>query len=240
MPFTAAHPAIVLPFLRIRKGYISATALIIGSISPDFEYFLKMKVRGVHSHTIAGLFYFDLPVTVGLAFIFHTIVKNNLIRNLPSAMQQKYDPLLQFNFVHHFKHHYIAFFIFAINGSASHIFWDSFTHEYGYFAQELTAIKDSRVAIGDTHFPMFFFLQHLSTLVGLLAIAAYVFAMKKHDVKTRRLNIQYWILISGIMIFVVFLRFLIRSDDTGFGNIVVTLIAGCCVGLIVMGFKKYE
>ncbi|SEF46838.1 protein of unknown function [Flavobacterium urumqiense] len=42
MPFTFSHPAIILPFLKNKK--LSATALIIGSMSPDFEYFFRMKM----------------------------------------------------------------------------------------------------------------------------------------------------------------------------------------------------
>jgi hypothetical protein len=39
MPFTLSHQPFFLPFLKIKK--LSATALIIGSMSPDFEYFLE-------------------------------------------------------------------------------------------------------------------------------------------------------------------------------------------------------
>jgi len=43
MPFTFSHPAIVLPLATLRRQWISATGLIIGSITPDFEYFIRMK-----------------------------------------------------------------------------------------------------------------------------------------------------------------------------------------------------
>jgi hypothetical protein len=70
MPFTPAHPAIVLPLIRSR--YFSATGLIIGSLSPDFEYFFKMSVDSIYSHSKVGLFYFDLPVTIVLALLFQS------------------------------------------------------------------------------------------------------------------------------------------------------------------------
>ena len=56
MPFTPAHPAIVLPLIRSR--YFSATGLIIGSLSPDFEYFFKMSVDSIYSHSKGGIILF--------------------------------------------------------------------------------------------------------------------------------------------------------------------------------------
>ena len=51
MPFTFAHPAIVLPFYKKPK-FFSMTTLIIGSMSPDFEYFLRVKIKSDMSHTL--------------------------------------------------------------------------------------------------------------------------------------------------------------------------------------------
>ena len=79
MPFTAAHPAIVLPLIKRNPRMVSATGLIAGSLAPDFEYFLKLSVNGVHGHTLWGLIYFDIPVAAFLAVLFHALVKNNLI-----------------------------------------------------------------------------------------------------------------------------------------------------------------
>ncbi len=49
MPFTFSHPAIVLPFLK--KKHFSATALVVGTMSPDLEYFFRMKIQSEISHT---------------------------------------------------------------------------------------------------------------------------------------------------------------------------------------------
>ncbi len=71
MPFTFSHPAIVLPFGLIGQRYFSMTALIIGSMTPDFEYFLRLRVRSDFSHTLFGVFWFDLPLGIVLCFVFH-------------------------------------------------------------------------------------------------------------------------------------------------------------------------
>lgn len=59
MPFTFSHPAIVLPLTSLPKRCISVTGFVIGSLTPDFEYFIRMKVKSEYSHTISGLFWFD-------------------------------------------------------------------------------------------------------------------------------------------------------------------------------------
>src|SRR5690242_2559034 len=107
MPFTPAHPAIVLPLLR--KRWVSATGLVIGSLSPDFEYFFKVSVESQHSHTLAGLFYFDLPVTLLLALLFHEVVKRNLIHNLPTFFQRRLQDLLHLDFRKFLATHWLIF-----------------------------------------------------------------------------------------------------------------------------------
>ena len=107
MPFTPAHPAIILPLIRWR--YFSATGLIVGSLSPDFEYFFKMSVDSIHSHSRMGLFYFDLPVTIVLALLFHQLVKVNLIGNLPAFLQKRFQDTLHFNFLKYLKRNWWIF-----------------------------------------------------------------------------------------------------------------------------------
>ena len=77
MPFTFSHPAIVLPFLKTKK--LSATGLIVGSMCPDFEYFIRMKVQSSISHTFLGLIVFNLPIGLLATFLFHEIIKNSLL-----------------------------------------------------------------------------------------------------------------------------------------------------------------
>ncbi len=43
MSFTFVHPVAVLPFCKKNHKYVDNTALIIGSMAPDFEYFIHFK-----------------------------------------------------------------------------------------------------------------------------------------------------------------------------------------------------
>ena len=83
MPFTLAHPAIVLPLKYLPKKWISMTGLIAGSVMPDFESLLRMYSDKQLTHSWPGFFYFGLPLGILLTFLFHNIVRNPLIVNFP-------------------------------------------------------------------------------------------------------------------------------------------------------------
>ena len=97
MPFTFSHIAAVLPLLRNRKIRWSTTGLVLCSITPDFEKFLRLSAHNDHSHSWASLFYFSCPMALGLAFLFHGVVRNPLIAHLPRALRQRLARFQRFN-----------------------------------------------------------------------------------------------------------------------------------------------
>ena len=143
MPFTFSHPAIVLPLTFLPRQWFSLTGLVIGSLTPDFEYFLRMRIKSNYSHTIDGLFWFDLPLGLLLALIFHNIVRDSLFDNFPSILKSRFLAFRQFDWNDHFKRKWFVVAISILIGAASHIFWDSFTHDHGYFVQTIPALQNS-------------------------------------------------------------------------------------------------
>ena len=240
MPFTPAHPALVLPLLRSR--YFSATGLIIGSMSPDFEYFFKMSVNGIHSHTKAGLLYFDLPVTIILSLIFHQFVKMNLIGNSPVFIQKRFQDTLQFNFLSYLKTNWGIFLISAMLGAASHIFWDSFTHNNRFFVRQFSEFyRNTSVPFDGANYPLWYVLQQISTTIGLTAVVFYI--ILKRPIQDRELlapKISYWLLVFAIGIVVLRLRFFIHYSDYNLGNVVVTSITGLMIGVVCCGFINFK
>ena|ERR1035437_3493274 len=82
MPFTFSHPALVLPIAYFPRKFYSLTGLVVGSMIPDFEYFLRMSTEGKYGHTLPGILWFDLPLALLVALIYHQVVRNLLIDNL--------------------------------------------------------------------------------------------------------------------------------------------------------------
>jgi hypothetical protein len=86
MPLTfLSHQAVVLPIKIRAPQRSSGTALVLGSISPDVEYFLNGYPIGTVGHTWTGLFTFCVPVTLALYWVVTRIIAEPLAAHLPEG-----------------------------------------------------------------------------------------------------------------------------------------------------------
>jgi len=238
MPFTFSHPAIILPFAKIRSAYISASCLVVGSMTPDFQYLLQMKLKGKIMHTWHGAFLVGLPVALFLVLIFHLIVKRPLLDNLPAYFQNRLSDLYHLDFLVEFRRNFFPYLLCLQFGVLSHVFWDSFTHANAYFVDhmEFLSWKVEYTILPDR--PFFRYLQHISTLVGAIAIVWYFHTMPQKRDNLKPLNYRYWLVLVGSMV----LAFAIRwtFGFTFFGDVVVSLMSSFIIGLIVAGIVFYS
>ncbi|MES2545491.1 MAG: DUF4184 family protein [Bacteroidota bacterium] len=216
MPFTFSHPAIVLPLLK--KYKLSATGLIIGSMSPDFEYFIRMKVQSNISHTLLGLILFNIPAGFLVALLVHEIIKKPLIENLPSFFQDRLVILKNINWIDYLKFNFGYVIISILIGAFSHIFWDGFTHESGYLAEKIPFLQNEIMKI-----PFYKILQHLSSLIGMIFILIYIYKLPHKNKQITRSIYKYWILVSIFILLFMLLRFSFGLKQIG--NIIVSLIS---------------
>jgi hypothetical protein len=239
MPFTPAHAALVLPVLK--KRFLSATALIMGSVSPDFEYFLRADVYGNHGHTLAGIFYFDVPVTIVLGLLFHHVVKQSFMANLPEALQHRLVPLSQVNFKQNVLKQPIIVVVSAVIGAASHIFWDAFTHHDGYFASRISFYDKVTIPFMGVNYPFFYAAQNASTFAGLAVIAFYVFRMPRIHTRTPKPSLIYWIFLLVLAVLFFSIRFWLWPKPILLGVGVVTAISALCLAVVVLGLvSKFQ
>ena len=238
MPFTVAHSAAVLPF--INRKFFSATALVAGSMAPDFEYFFRMDVNDKYSHTIGGLFYFDVPVAIVIAFIFHSTVKKRLLQNLPHDLSARFVDTENFNFNEALRKRFWIIALSSLLGAATHIFWDSFTHNDAYFAQTLPIYKGTFLPLFGVQWPLFYVLQQISTAIGLLIILIFIWRKPVRDSKLTPSDKPwlYWLSVFVIASLVAGIRFLVSPGELNPGNFIVTLVSGFCLGLIISGLRK--
>ncbi len=235
MPFTFSHPAIILPLQRIHKQWFSLTSLVIGSLTPDFEYFLRMEIKGEIGHTLYGLFLFCLPVGIVLTFIFHNIVRNTLFDNLPLFFKERFVIFKKFNWNNYFKQNWFVVISSIIIGAFSHLFWDAFTHYDGFFVALVPLLK-SDISILDKQIPVFKILQHLSTLIGAVIIFFTIYKLPLHKTEKQPMILKYWLYILIIAITIVILRFAYGLKLAAYGNVIVTIISAIMIGLILTPF----
>lgn len=228
MPFTLSHSALVLPFLKNKK--LSATALIVGSMSPDFEYFFRMRMQSEISHTFWGIFLIDFPLGLIVMFAFHEIIKKPLIANLPPFLQQRLRELKQFDWVAYFKSNVVVVLTSFFLGTVSHILWDSFTHWDGYFVQRLPFFNVEIYTI-----PIYKIAQHLSSIVGLLLICFYILNLPVDNQEIRKINLNYWTITVIFSIALISLRFYFGSELNQIGNAIVSIITPIAIAFALSG-----
>jgi len=198
-------------------------------------------VSSQYSHTLFGLLYFDIPVTIVLSFLFHEVVKRNLIRNLPSFFQLRFQPLLDVDFKKQMKEHFWVVIISAGVGAFTHIFWDAFTHNDGFFAQRISFYKHIVIPFDGVRYPLFYGLQQISTFVGLTIVLFYILLMRPNkNVSVYYPTFFYWLLVLIIAGGVLYLRFFFDSQSMDLGNFVVSSISAILVAILVCGFIKFK
>ena len=232
MPFTFSHPAIILPLTYLPRKWFSLTGLVIGSLTPDFEYFLRMRIKSNYSHTIDGLFWFDLPLGLLLTFIFHNIVRDSLFDNLPPFLKSRFSTFKQLDWNRHIKQNWIVVTISIVIGAASHIFWDSFTHDHGYFVQTIPVLQNSVDFLG-RQIPILKIWQHSSTLLGGLVIAFAIYKLPTNKTEKENINLKYYTILAGLTLTIIAVRLLNGLDPKQYGNVIVTVISAGLISLTI-------
>jgi hypothetical protein len=235
MPFTFAHPAIVLPATYLPKKYYSLSALIIGSMTPDFEYFIRMRDYSKYSHTWSGAIWFDLPLGLILLFLYHNLVRNTMIEHLPFGLNARFSAFEKLNWNKYFRKNVLVVIISLFVGIASHIFWDSFTHDWGYFTNNIPELKNN-MRIFDYEITGAGFVQDASSVVGSIIMLIYIFRMPKGNYTRRKKIFNFWILVGLMMVSIVNFR-LYFGPLRGYQliyDLAVTVISGFFIGIIVV------
>jgi hypothetical protein len=233
MPFTFSHPALILPLIRLPKRWVSATGLVVGSIIPDFEKFLKMNDGNTYSHTIPGMFWFDLPLGLLLSFVFHLIVRDPLIDNLPQFLRARFNPAIAFNWMAHFRQYYLTIICSLLLGTASHIVWDSFTH-YQTRTERVMQVPAEKAANLEEYW-LYYLLDLVSSLVGGIVVLRFILKLPSDKSFSGRFEeIQiFWSSVCITALTAILLRTALGPRLEHHYDLAIVVIAAGMAGLIV-------
>jgi Domain of unknown function (DUF4184) len=170
MPFTVSHAAAVLPFRRLNLVW---SAVVIGTMAPDFPYIIgNPDYRGI-GHHFPGLIEFTIPASILALWIFHNIIKRPIAGLLPIGMQLRLqNELRPFSFGGPSR--FMTILASILFGIATHLIWDSVTHS------ETWAYYHLRWLRGWTHVPFIGIMpvtsamQYGSSVVGLFVLAIWI------------------------------------------------------------------
>lgn len=240
MPFTGAHPAIIIPLKKYFSRWFSTTGLVIGSISPDFAYFLSPLFTTRISHTVKGIFLFNLPITIILAILLHSFVREQIIRFLPPYLRRRTIILKDADWFKYLYKNWHIFLVSAIIGSTSHLFWDSFTHHYGWFVKHIGVLRRSYDFFGHP-LPVARWLQHISTIIGLTVIGLYIkhLAVYKIPQSSKYEWIYFWV---SVVAFGILYLIVNQPKDISISTAepwVARFLGGCMLAItLITGYYK--
>ncbi|MEV6985525.1 DUF4184 family protein [Sphaerisporangium sp. NPDC051017] len=128
MPFTPSHVAAVIPLIsstRVRR-VLDPWALAVGSMVPDLPMFLPYLDAYTRWHSPIGIVTDDVAATFVLLALFSLVFRDPLTALLPRPMAARVAALPGPSW-----RRFPAIALGAAAGAATHVAWDSFTHEWG-------------------------------------------------------------------------------------------------------------
>ena len=169
MPFTLSHAAAALPLRRLNLVW---SAFLVGSMAPDLPYITGSEYREL-GHKFPGVLLFTLPASWIALWLFQTAIKKPVVGLLPLGVQQRLqDQLGDFDFSGIARRVTIATSL--VLGIATHLVWDAFTHAYTWPWYRLGWLQSWIYVPFAGHMPMFMVLQYASTIIGMVALAAWI------------------------------------------------------------------
>jgi membrane-bound metal-dependent hydrolase YbcI (DUF457 family) len=145
------------------------SALVIGCMVPDFEFFLRLSPRGAFGHTLAGVFVLDLPLALIALWLYHSYAKEPLYAWLPESVRRRIQ-LGPASWPIKNAAQFAMVLLSIVIGAATHILWDSFTHE-GFWPYRHWQFLQQTVALpvyGQMEYLRV--IQHASTVIGGLVL----------------------------------------------------------------------
>ncbi|MFF2885472.1 DUF4184 family protein [Paenibacillus sp. NPDC057967] len=238
MPFTFAHPLYAAPLKLAKPGWFSLTGLILGSMSPDFEYFIALEPYQTFGHSGLGLLLQAIPLSLLFAFLFHYVIKLPLAEHLPGifGISGKAKELMdRYPWRMRGWRDGLVFLVSVVIGFSSHVFLDAFTHLSGYFVVRWAALNETVFGL-----PVYKLLQHGLSLTGLAVFGIMVLiwlrrpaseaAQNKSRVSVRA-KWLYWSIVGITAAVTVACKLLFSTSANYIGILVVSPISGFLLGL---------
>jgi hypothetical protein len=173
MPFTISHMAAVLPFSRPLARWRLLSAAVIGSMVPDFGWFLPWRPARFETHSLDALLTFCLPVGLASYWLFQFLMLRPIMELLPPGAYARWhwsEAPADYRSVKQ----WVLAACGILAGAITHLVWDAFTHEGGRGVRMLPILEEPVAHINGHLLSGVHLVQDLNSLLGLIAVALMV------------------------------------------------------------------
>ncbi|HET9862966.1 MAG TPA: DUF4184 family protein [Steroidobacteraceae bacterium] len=178
MPFTVSHAAAVLPLHRWSRRALPLSALMVGSMSPDFGYVFSYEASRALTHSVPGLVIFCWPAGMLVWLFYVAFLEKTTITLLPDRWHTRFvqtEPISAWLLV--------RASIAIVLGAATHLVWDAFTHRDTVVADFIPALM-ARTP-GMSWLPVYHLLHFLSSVAGLVILGFWLRHLQRQPARSR-------------------------------------------------------
>jgi hypothetical protein len=173
MPFTISHAAAVLPFARPLARWRLLSAAVIGSMVPDFGWFMPWRPARFETHSAEALLTFCLPVGLASYWVFQLLIRTPIMELLPPGAYARWR-WSEAPADYRSAKQWIWAACGLLGGSITHLVWDGFTHEGGRGVRMLPMLEDPVAHIEGRTLRGLQLVQDLNSLIGLVVVVLLV------------------------------------------------------------------
>lgn len=155
--------------------------MMIGSMAPDFPYFLPGELSRTNTHDLEGVFLVCWPMGLAFWLLFVHLLERTSIELLPEPWRVRM-PHSDSSFT--FRALALAS-LGVIVGALTHIAWDAFTHAGTPVTRIFPLLYEEVFSFRGRSVPLYFVLQVLSSVAGLIALAWWALRLRHDKPKTR-------------------------------------------------------
>jgi hypothetical protein len=184
MPFTVTHTLAALPVASLWSRHGTFSALVIGTMVPDWPLYVPVSPAYEVTHSFSGLFTSCLPIGFVLAVFYHLALKEALFELLPRALKARVLRYVDGPSVMRVAT-LLGIAVAVLIGAATHLVWDAFTHRGAWGVELIPQLYEAFIRIGHFNMPGYRLLQHGFTLLGFpVFLAAFYIWYRKAELRT--------------------------------------------------------
>jgi hypothetical protein len=170
MPFTVSHIAAVLPAHRLFTRAHIFLAAVIGSMVPDFGLLAPVSIARWQTHSFEALFTFCLPVGLATYWLTLLLIRPAVLEVVPDGAYVRLRAAPPPASIGQFSAWLNAAAALLL-GASTHLIWDAFTHENARGVRMFPMLTDYGPEMAGHHLQVYLWLQHISSLIGLVVVA---------------------------------------------------------------------